>query len=122
MPCARWFCPEIACAVRLVRAGEEAGQGVGYLEDGTMVVVEQGRDSLNSEVEVTVTKLLQTSAGRMIFGRLGGEGATPSQRPAAGAEAIGGAPFIHLAAGLARRVKRVDSPATPLDTRGKPRR
>jgi uncharacterized protein YacL len=71
--------------VRLVRAGEEAGQGVGYLEDGTMVVVEQGRDSLNSEVELTVTKLLQTSAGRMIFGRLGGEGAIPAPRPTAGA-------------------------------------
>ena len=50
-----------------------------------VVVVEQGRDSLNSEVELTVTKLLQTSAGRMIFGRLGGESSTPSQRPATGA-------------------------------------
>ena len=59
--------------VRVIRAGEEAGQGVGYLEDGTMVVVEQGRDHLNSEVELTVTKLLQTSAGRLIFGRLGGD-------------------------------------------------
>jgi uncharacterized protein YacL len=44
---------------------------VGYLEDGTMVVVEQGRPHLNEEVEFTVTSALQTSAGRMIFGRLG---------------------------------------------------
>ena len=58
--------------VRLIKAGEEAGQGVGYLEDGTMVVVEQGRPHVNEEVEFTVTSALQTSAGRMIFGRMGG--------------------------------------------------
>jgi uncharacterized protein YacL len=57
--------------VRLVKSGEEAGQGVGYLDDGTMVVVEQGRGHLNEEVEFTVTSALQTSAGRMIFGRMG---------------------------------------------------
>ena len=61
--------------VRLVKPGEEPGQGVGYLDDGTMVVVEQGRPHVNDEVEFTVTRELQTSAGRMIFGRLGaGEG------------------------------------------------
>jgi uncharacterized protein YacL len=57
--------------VRLVKPGEEAGQGVGYLEDGTMVVVEHGRPHVNEEVEITVTSALQTSAGRMVFGRLG---------------------------------------------------
>jgi uncharacterized protein YacL len=57
--------------VRLMKAGEEAGQGVGYLDDGTMVVVEQGRPHVNEEVEFTVTSALQTSAGRMIFGRMG---------------------------------------------------
>jgi uncharacterized protein YacL len=57
--------------VRLVKPGEEQGQGVGYLDDGTMVVVEQGRPHVNEEVEFTVTSALQTSAGRMIFGRLG---------------------------------------------------
>lgn len=57
-------------SVTLVKPGESAGQGVGYLEDGTMVVVEQGRSHLNEEVEVVVTSALQTSAGRMIFGRL----------------------------------------------------
>jgi uncharacterized protein YacL len=56
--------------VRLVKHGEEAGQGVGYLDDGTMVVVEQGRDRIGDEVELVVTSVLQTSAGRMIFGRL----------------------------------------------------
>jgi uncharacterized protein YacL len=57
--------------VRLVKPGEEPGQGVGYLEDGTMVVVEQGRPHVNEEIEFTVTSALQTSAGRMIFGRIG---------------------------------------------------
>ena len=57
--------------VRLVKPGESVGQGVGYLDDGTMVVVEQGRSHLNQDVEFTVTSALQTSAGRMIFGRAG---------------------------------------------------
>lgn len=56
--------------IRLVKPGEESGQGVGYLDDGTMVVVEQGRSLVGEEVEFTVTSALQTSAGRMIFGRL----------------------------------------------------
>ena len=55
--------------VRIVKTGEEAGQGVGYLDDGTMIVVENGRDQLNKEVQIVVTSVLQTSAGRMIFGR-----------------------------------------------------
>jgi len=53
--------------VRLVKPGESAQQGVGYLDDGTMVVVENGRDHLNQMAEVAVTSTLQTSAGRMIF-------------------------------------------------------
>jgi len=56
--------------VRMIKPGEEAGQGVGYLEDGTMVVVEQGRQHINHEVEFNVTSVLQTSAGKMIFGRM----------------------------------------------------
>ncbi|HVS34288.1 MAG TPA: PIN domain-containing protein, partial [Gemmataceae bacterium] len=56
--------------VRLVKPGDQLGQGVGYLEDGTMVVVEQGRSYINQEVTITVTSVLQTPAGRMIFGRI----------------------------------------------------
>lgn len=56
-------------SVRMVKAGDQQGQGVGYLEDGTMVVVEQGRSHLNDEVLFTVTSVLQTPAGRMIFGK-----------------------------------------------------
>ena len=55
--------------VHIVKAGEEASQGVGYLEDGTMVVVEGGRPHVGETVGVVVTSVLQTSAGRMVFGR-----------------------------------------------------
>lgn len=56
--------------VRIIQEGKEFNQGVGYLDDGTMVVVENGRRSINSEVDVTVTRVLQTMAGRMIFAQL----------------------------------------------------
>jgi uncharacterized protein YacL len=55
--------------MRVIQEGKEAGQGVGYMDDGTMVVVENGRDYMNKEIEVLVTKVLQTAAGRMIFAR-----------------------------------------------------
>jgi len=55
--------------VNVIQEGKEAGQGVGYLEDGTMVVVEDGRDYIGKEIEVSVTKVLQTAAGRMIFSK-----------------------------------------------------
>ncbi len=55
--------------LRIIQEGKEHGQGVGYLEDGTMVVVEDGQTYLNKIIPVTVTKILQTSAGRMIFAR-----------------------------------------------------
>jgi uncharacterized protein YacL len=64
------FMPGERIDVRIVKAGEEPGQGVAYLEDGTMVVVESGRDHLNQTVPVSVTSVLQTSAGRMVFGKL----------------------------------------------------
>ncbi|MFO0844805.1 MAG: TRAM domain-containing protein [Gemmataceae bacterium] len=64
--------------VRVVKAGDQVGQGVGYLEDGTMVVVEQGRSSIGQEVTITVTSVLQTPAGRMIFGRIESRGQGPA--------------------------------------------
>ena len=63
------FLPGEELAVRIIQEGREAGQGVGYLDDGTMVVVEDGRKLINSTRRVTVTKVLQTAAGRMIFAR-----------------------------------------------------
>lgn len=56
--------------VKIVKPGDQPGQGVGYLEDGTMVVVEQGRQLVGQEVQITVTSVLQTPAGRMLFGRV----------------------------------------------------
>jgi uncharacterized protein YacL len=63
------FLPGEQLEVHIIKLGEAAGQGVGYLDDGTMIVVEGGRDRLNETVKVTVTSVLQTSAGRMIFGK-----------------------------------------------------
>lgn len=55
--------------LRILKEGKEASQGVGYLNDGTMVVVEEGADYIGDEMGVVVTGSLQTSAGRMIFAR-----------------------------------------------------
>ena len=63
------FLPGEDVQVRIVKAGEEMGQGVGYLEDGTMVVIEGARSYVGQNVSATVTSVLQTSAGRMVFGR-----------------------------------------------------
>jgi len=55
--------------VRIVKPGEEADQGIGYLDDGTMIVVEGARNKIGRDVVLSVTSSLQTSAGKMIFGR-----------------------------------------------------
>ncbi len=57
-------------SIRLIKRGEQQGQGVGYLEDGTMVVAEDGGPRIGEQVTLTVTSTLQTSAGRLIFGRM----------------------------------------------------
>jgi uncharacterized protein YacL len=69
------FLPGDSIHLHVAKQGKEAGQGVGYLEDGTMVVVQDGRSLVGSDSEVEVTSVLQTSAGRMIFAR-------PGTRPA----------------------------------------
>ena len=56
-------------SVKILKEGKEMGQGVAYLDDGTMIVVEDGRRYIGSTLNVTVTKVLQTAAGRMIFAR-----------------------------------------------------
>ncbi len=56
--------------IRLIKEGKEYNQGVGYLEDGTMVVIDNGRRLIGQNVRVVVGSVLQTSAGRMIFGKL----------------------------------------------------
>jgi uncharacterized protein YacL len=64
------FLPGESLEVNVIQEGKESGQGVGYLDDGTMVVVEDGRSYLSKKINVTVTKVLQTAAGRMVFARL----------------------------------------------------
>lgn len=66
--------------IKIMQDGKELGQGVGYLDDGTMIVVENGRSYMNMTIEVTVTRVLQTVAGRMIF-------AHPKPQPQSGATA-----------------------------------
>ena len=58
--------------VQVMKEGKEVQQGVAYLDDGTMIVVEDGRPYVGQEVEVMVTSILQTSAGRMVFARVDG--------------------------------------------------
>ncbi len=63
--------PGEVLSVRVIQEGKELDQGVGYMDDGTMVVVESGKVYLNQEIRVTITKVLQTAAGRMIFAKPG---------------------------------------------------
>ncbi|HWL95435.1 MAG TPA: PIN domain-containing protein [Phycisphaerae bacterium] len=72
--------PGEAMHVKIIKPGEEAGQGIGYLDDGTMIVVEGGRERIGETVNVDVSSVLQTSAGRMIFARLEGAAAPPQRR------------------------------------------
>jgi uncharacterized protein YacL len=65
--------PGEALHIKIVQEGKDRDQGVGYLEDGTMVVVEGGYQSIGQEIEVSVTRVFQTVAGKMIF-------ATPSAK------------------------------------------
>jgi len=64
------FLPGESLDIQIIQEGKELGQGVGYLDDGTMVVVEDGKHHLGQQVEVEVTKVLQTAAGRMLFARI----------------------------------------------------
>jgi uncharacterized protein YacL len=63
------YLPGDSIELKILKEGKEPSQGVGYLDDGTMVVVEEGLNHLGGEMRVVVTSALQTSAGRMIFAR-----------------------------------------------------
>lgn len=63
------FLPGEELTIRIIQEGREARQGVGYLDDGTMVVVQDGSDLVGQDVQTSVTKVLQTAAGRMIFAK-----------------------------------------------------
>ncbi|MBP7692621.1 MAG: PIN domain nuclease [Anaerolineales bacterium] len=76
------FLPGEGLTVKIIQEGKEMGQGVGYLDDGTMVVVDDGRRYLNASLNVVVTKIFQTTAGRMIFARPENGGGERDERPA----------------------------------------
>ncbi len=76
-------------SLTLIKPGEQPGQGVGYLDDGTMVVAEDGGDAIEQQVTLTVTSAMQTSAGRLIFGRIA-DGSGPAHSKRSRAEAAGG--------------------------------
>ncbi len=61
--------PGESLQIEVLQEGKEYNQGVGYLDDGTMVVIENGQRYIDKKIDVTVTKILQTSAGRMIFAK-----------------------------------------------------
>ena len=73
--------PGESLTIRLVKPGEQEGQAVGYLDDGTMVVAEDGGDAIGTDATLTVRSSLQTAAGRMIFGRIGGGERAPYREP-----------------------------------------
>jgi len=54
---------------QVIKDGKESGQGVAYLDDGTMIVIEEGRKYIGENIFVVVTSVLQTAAGRMIFAK-----------------------------------------------------
>ncbi|MBM4075316.1 MAG: PIN/TRAM domain-containing protein, partial [Planctomycetes bacterium] len=66
------YLPGELLRLKIIREGEGIAQGVGYLDDGTMVVVEQASSMVGKEIDVAVTSMLQNSSGRMIFGRMPG--------------------------------------------------
>jgi uncharacterized protein YacL len=66
------FLPDESFRLRIIKPGEGPEQGIGYLDDGTMVVVEGGRHKIGQEIDVRVTSTLQTNAGKMIFTKVDG--------------------------------------------------
>jgi uncharacterized protein YacL len=63
------YLPGETMQIKVIQEGKEVGQGVAYLDDGTMIVVEDGRRYISQNIDVVVTKVLQTAAGRMIFAK-----------------------------------------------------
>ncbi len=74
------FLPGESLTIKIIQEGKEMGQGIGYLDDGTMVVVDDGRRHMNESISVQVTKIFQTTAGRMIFATPKNGNATPLDR------------------------------------------
>jgi len=84
--------------VRIIQEGKEYGQGVGYLDDGTMVVVDNARKMISKTIDIVVTSVLQTTAGKMIFGRYLEPGGAQAPAPPRAAAAQPVAPPAPVAA------------------------
>ena len=61
-------------SVEIIKEGKEKDQGIAYLDDGTMIVVEEGKNLLSRTIEIVITGILQTPAGRMIFSKISTNG------------------------------------------------
>ena len=72
--------PGETMSVFIIKEGKEPNQGVAYLDDGTMVVIDNARRHLGKTVEIVVTSVLQTTAGKMFFGRIAGENESAARR------------------------------------------
>lgn len=105
--------------VKLVKGGEGPTQGVGYLDDGTMVVVEYGKSHLGQDVDLIVTSTLQTSAGRMIFGKFANE---EHNQPSEGHEAVSAPPEADAQPPQAPPLAAEDSKPTRSGSGRNPRR
>jgi len=101
--------------VFILREGKEYNQGVAYLDDGTMVVVDGARKMINKTVDITVTSVHQTTAGKMIFGRLDERSETPRPSPAAPAngETIRPEPAVRAAEPSVTVSERSPKPVFP---------
>jgi uncharacterized protein YacL len=89
--------PGEAMRVFILREGKEYNQGVAYLDDGTMVVVDGGRKAINKTVDITVTSVHQTTAGKMIFGRYDDRGELARHAVAHAAESASRLPAVSSA-------------------------
>ncbi len=100
--------------VFILKEGKEYNQGVAYLDDGTMVVVDNARKMISKTIDIVVTSVLQTTAGKMIFGRYLEPGATQARPCVASRAAIRrcAAPSPIVAQGSLDRAIQTRSPAT----------
>ena len=82
------YLPGESIRLRVAKTGKDAGQGVGYLDDGTMVVIQSGSSHVGKDADVEVTSVLQTSAGRMIFARMVEHASTAAEEASGGEAAV----------------------------------
>src|SRR5881398_2733731 len=98
--------------VFILKEGKEYNQGVAYLDDGTMVVVDNARRMISKNIDIVVTSVLQTTAGKMIFGRyIESPQQTPAAAPPPSPVAAAGAPAAASAPGPEDAERQMNSPA-----------